>query len=245
MSDRVTLHYEHLLADHYSWMVGMPFEAKVAEQRALLEALGVTPGRHGLAVDLGSGPGFQAIALAELGCARVVAVDTSRKLLDELASHKGAHPIEVTQADLRDLGRLVAPGSAELIVCMGDTLTHLDSRADVAELFASARDALVPGGLLILTFRDLSAELSGLERILPVHADHDRIMTCVLDYEPDTVVVTDLIHVREGDGWSLRKSSYRKLRLAPEALADDLRRLGFTLVRNEPAGRLRAIVASR
>jgi hypothetical protein len=30
-------HYENLLAEHYEWMFGLPFEAKVAEQKAILD----------------------------------------------------------------------------------------------------------------------------------------------------------------------------------------------------------------
>ena len=36
----VQRHYEDLLASHYSWMSGMTFLDKVAEQRKLLEVLG-------------------------------------------------------------------------------------------------------------------------------------------------------------------------------------------------------------
>jgi SAM-dependent methyltransferase len=244
VANNVARHYEELLAEHYTWMFGVPFDAKVAEQRALMEALGLRA-QHGTVVDLGCGPGFQAVALACLGYSRVVAVDTSQTLLNELGEHRGDLPIEAVLADLRHVRRLVKPGAADAIVCMGDTLTHLDSRAEVSRLFAGAYVALAPGGLLILTFRDLSIELIGLDRFLPVRADADRIMTCVLDYEPEAVVVNDLVHVREGNGWSLRKSSYRKLRLAADMLADELRGLGFTVRRNEPAGRLHAIVAAK
>ena len=244
MSDEVARHYENLLAEHYTWMFGVKFDDKVAEQRSLLEALGVKAGRRGLAVDLGCGPGFQALALAGLGYARVVAVDTSQALLGELAAHKADLPVDTVHADLCDLSRLVAAETAEVIVCMGDTLTHLESRAHVSQLFADARTALAPGGLLVLTFRDLSVELAGLDRFLPVRADAERIMTCVLDYEPEKVVVSDLVHVREDDGWSLRKSSYRKLRLAADAIAGELHKLGFVVRRNEPAGRMQAIVAA-
>ncbi|MGH7344480.1 MAG: hypothetical protein ACREK4_06180 [Candidatus Rokuibacteriota bacterium] len=46
-------HYDALLAKHYSRMFG-DFEAKVAEQQALLERLGVAFARDGrVAVDLG------------------------------------------------------------------------------------------------------------------------------------------------------------------------------------------------
>ncbi len=245
MTDEVARHYQELLAEHYSWMLGMPFQAKLAEQRALLEALGLAEARRGAAIDLGCGPGFQAIALAGLGFAPVLALDTSQALLDELAAQKGDLPVEAVRADLRGFAGLVKPGSVAAITCMGDTLTHLPARQDVSRLFADAQTALAPGGLLVLTFRDLSVALKGLDRFIPVRADAERIMTCVLDYEPETVMVSDLVYRREGEGWRLSKSCYRKLRLAPQAVADELSRLGLTVLRHEPAGRLHAIVARR
>jgi hypothetical protein len=41
--------------------------------------------------------------------------------------------------------------------------------------------ALTAEDVFVLTFRDLSVELSGLDRILPVRADNDRIMPRVLE----------------------------------------------------------------
>jgi SAM-dependent methyltransferase len=240
----VTQHYDTLLAQHYSWMVGAPFEAKVAEQQALLEQLGV-PGRAGLAVDLGCGPGFQSVALARLGFSPILAVDSCQALLNELAGHTGDLPIEAVCADLRGLKQLVAPGTAAAVVCMGDTLTHLESRSDVSRLLADSHAVLAPGGTLVLTFRDLSVELKGLDRFLPVRSDGDRIMTCVLDYERDSVVVNDLVYVREGGSWSLHKSNYRKLRVGVEDLSRELRELGFAVRSSEVAGRLQALTATK
>jgi SAM-dependent methyltransferase len=241
----VTRHYDELLAEHYTWMIGLPLAAKVAEQRALLEDLGVGRGGLSLAFDLGSGPGFQSLALAEIGFARVVAIDTSRTLLDELLQARRELPIEAIQADLRAFSSLAEPDSADMIVCMGDTLPHLETREDVSHLLAAAYAILAPGGLLILTFRDLSGELIGLDRFLPVRADADRIMTCVLEYEPESVIVNDLIHVRQGTSWEFHKSSYRKLRLGAAAIADELARLGFLIEHKGMAGRMNAIVARK
>lgn len=244
MSD-VTYHYDTLLAQHYSWMVGAPFEVKVAEQRELLGKLGVVA-RSGPAVDLGCGPGFQSIALARLGYSPVLAVDSCQSLLDELAAHAGAPtPIKTVCADMRELQQLIPRDSAAVVVCMGDTLTHLESRADVSRLLADAYHVLAPGGLLVLTFRDLSIELKGLERFIPVRSDGDRIMTCMLEYEPGSVVVNDLIHLRAGAGWTLHKSCYRKLRLSGEEVAREVAELGFTLRSSEVVGRLHAIAAAR
>ena len=54
-------------------------------------------------------------------------------------------------------------------------------------------------------------------------------MTCVLEYEPDTVLVTDLFYERTQSGWSFHKSSYRKIRLAPSSVAEELRAAGLTV----------------
>jgi len=43
------------------------FDAKVQENRNFFELIGFEPGANGKALDLGCGPGFQSIALAELG----------------------------------------------------------------------------------------------------------------------------------------------------------------------------------
>ncbi len=99
----VARHYEQLLGRHYVWMSGLPFADKVAEEQALLRHLGLAPGAYGTAIDLGCGPGFQSIALARLGFARVLAVDTSEALLDELNTHKGGLPVDTIRTDLRRL----------------------------------------------------------------------------------------------------------------------------------------------
>ena len=241
MSD-VAKHYENLLARHYSWMVGTAFAAKVAEQQTLLQELGVHG--EGLAVDLGCGPGYQAVALARLGYAPVRAVDGSEILLSELANNAKDLPVERVHGDIRNLKKITAPESASAIVCMGDTLTHLESLGDVSQLLADAHAALKPGGILALTFRDLSVEREGLDRFLPIRADADRIMTCVLEFETDHVVINDLIYVREGASWSLHKSSFRKIRLGVEDVLADLRLLGFRVTVNKTlASGMQAIAA--
>ena len=244
MNDAIR-HYDELLAEHYSWMVGMPFEQKAAEQKALLIELGLAEGRRGAAIDLGSGPGYQAAALADLGFSPVLAIDTSKTLLDELTAQKGKRPIEPMLADLRQLARHVPVGGVDAITCMGDVLTHLESHQDVSRLLADSFSALAPGGRLVLTFRDMSQPLAGLDRFIPVRSDMDRVMVCFLEYEPQTVVVHDLIHSRTADGWDLRKSSYRKLRIAAEEVVQQLRALGFEIGANGPAARMWAICAQK
>ena len=233
-------HYEELLAQHYSRMFG-DFDAKVAEQQALLQRLGVAgPPNGGLAVDLGCGSGFQTIALARLGF-RVLAIDFSQRLLAELTERAGNLAVEAVPGDLRDVGKLAPPG-VDVVVCMGDTLSHLEREDDLGRVFEGVATRLAPVGRLILTFRDLSSEVRDLDRFIPVCATDDLIMTCVLEYEEAAVKVHDLIWTREGNGWRFRKGVYRKLRLAPWAVTGQLERAGFTVERHEAPSGMIALV---
>ncbi len=219
-------HYEKLLADRYSWMFGS-FETRTAQQYTLFSSHGIEPRLGGLALDLGSGPGFQSIALAQVGF-RVTAVDVSERLLNELEERRGNFPIDTVRSDLRDLSRF-SDASFELVVCLGDTLTHLPQKEDIPSLLRDVDRILEPGGRLAIDFRDLTQELRGLDRFIPVRSDPDRIMTCVLEYEPETVLVHDLVYERNGPNWDFRKSCYSKIRLAPNWVCAQLEEIGLKI----------------
>jgi SAM-dependent methyltransferase len=250
-------HYSTLLAHHYTWMFGISFDEKVAEQQAILAkafaAANFTPAISslapgGFAIDLGSGPGFQSFALADLGFTSILAVDTSPELLAELESHRNTQPIRTALADLGSLPILTSAASANAIVCMGDTLTHLPTKSDVTALFRDAFNALTPGGILILTWRDLTLELTGPDRFIPVRSDDTTFMTCFLEYTtPDTVHVHDLVYTRQpgASAWTLNKSSYPKLRLSPELLITQLTQTGFKVHPPDTAGRLLLLTATK
>ncbi len=239
-------HYRNLLARHYSWMFGQSFEEKVAEQHAILEPL-IEDRPRGVAVDLGCGPGFQTMALSQLGFHPIHAFDTSEELVGELLPRIGGLPIEL-HGDMFTLPETISSETAEVIVCMGDTLTHLHTLQSVRLLFRSVAIALAPGGVFVLSWRDLTPELTGPDRFIPVRSDESRIMTCFLEYtSPATVQVHDLVYVRDPakGGWLLEKSSYPKLRLSPAWVAHELRAAGLESGAPASAGRLCLLSAHR
>ena len=247
MPDVVSAHYANLLARHYSWMFGLSFEEKVTEQRTILELL-LKDTPRGLAVDLGCGPGFQTMALSQLGFQQIHALDTSAELLTELAAHIDRLPIYTHHADILSLGEtnIVPSEMADVIVCMGDTLTHLPTLQSVRQLFRAVAATLVPGGLFILTWRDLTPELTGPARFIPVRADDQRIMTCFLEYlSPTTVQVHDLVYTHNPTGWTLEKSSYPKLRLSPAQVAQELIAAGLESRPLGTTGRLSLAIARK
>lgn len=213
-------HYDELLGPVYSWMVG-DLDAACRRNVELFDRLGIAPaaraGRE-LAVDLGCGHGVAALPLADRGY-DVVAIDFCRALLDELRAVRGDRTIEIVEADLLEFPRLVER-PASVIVCLGDTLTHLPDASAVERLVHDVAAALAPGGAFVATFRDYVAhEPEGEARFIPVKSSADRILTCVLEYGPDTVRVHDLLHVKERERWRQHVSGYSKLRLDPARLA--------------------------
>jgi SAM-dependent methyltransferase len=194
-----------------SWMVG---DLNVATARADEEliAIGLPSNTTGYAVDLGAGFGMHSLPLARRGY-QVMAIDSCPSLLRELNTRAVSLAVHIVTGDLLDF-RISATQPADVILCMGDTLTHLPNTASVESLFTAVAASLVPSGIFVVTFRDyVSAPLQGDRRFILVRADENRILTCFLEYSGAMVRAHDVLHERAAGGWQLRVSSYPKLRL--------------------------------
>jgi SAM-dependent methyltransferase len=234
-------HYRSHLAPVYLWMAG-GFDAAIARGETEIGAILPHPSKVDYAVDLGCGFGMHSIPLARRGCS-VLALDSSDYLLGQLQAHAGTLPIAVVEDDLLAFQRYL-DRPADLILCMGDTLTHLPDRDAALQLFTLAAASLRPGGAFIATFRDYTQALAGNGRFIPVKSDADRILTCFLEYAVHHVDVHDMLHERDGEAWRLKVSTYRKLRLDPQWISASLRERGFA-ARTEAglAGMIRIIAA--
>jgi SAM-dependent methyltransferase len=239
MMSSVAEHYERVLSPVYSWMAGGVDAALAVGAQEIDElALGLPPGSR--VVDLGAGFGMHAIPLAR-GGARVLAIDSSQHLLDELARLADELPITAVRDDLLSFRAHLTEQPAA-ILCMGDTLTHLPEHTNVDFLVQEVAEALAPGGRFVLSFRDYSVPLVDEKRFIPVRSDERRILTCFLEYFDDTVLVHDILHERGGDAWETRVSSYRKLRIAPDHVIGSLESFGFETRREAgPRGMVRIV----
>ncbi len=208
----VTDHYANHLAPIYLWMAG---GMEVALNTGRDDLVTLMPG-SGIAVDLGAGFGMHSIPLAQAGY-QVVAIDQSATLLDVLQDHAVNLPIQTIVANLLEFRSHITE-QPDLIICMGDTLTHLESLEQVEFLCAEVSQCLARNGTFVTTFRDYSTAAVGESRFIPVRSDADRILTCFLEEESIHIKVHDIVHERHGDQWNMRVSSYRKLRIAPSAV---------------------------
>lgn len=239
--NEVKSHYTNHLGKFYSWMTG-DFDTKSEEQKTFFSRNNIKPIQNGIAMDLGCGHGLQSIPLAELGF-KIKAIDFSKDLLHELKS-RTINSIEIIEDDfVRFDNHLSQP--AELIVCMGDTLTHLTSLSEVETLINKASDNLIGGGKLILSYRDLSSPLNGSNRFLPVRSDHTKIHTCFLEYFDEHVQIYDLLHVKENQQWIQKVSSYPKLILPISLIKSFMNKAGFSVICEEEINRMLYLIAEK
>lgn len=143
MPSNAAEHYDNHLGKFYAWMVGDFSEASQA-MADYFDTIGLQPTSTGKAVDLGCGHGLQTMPLAKRGFA-VTGIDTCALLLETLKATRNELPIELIQADLLSFPEHI-PSEVDAIVCMGDTITHLDSVGDVKNLILSVSKSLSSGG---------------------------------------------------------------------------------------------------
>ncbi|UTW61279.1 methyltransferase domain-containing protein [bacterium SCSIO 12741] len=233
-------HYEHHLAHFYSWMAG-DFETKSHEFEKLLNQLHIRPKHNKQALDLGAGHGIQSVALGQLGF-EVIAVDFNEQLLQELRNRSEGLPIKTVLGDIKEAAQSKAY-QPEVIACCGDTLTHLENKAEIHQLIGDCNALLSKGGHLILSFRDYSNELKGEQRFIPVKSDDTRILTCLLEYQNQSVRVTDLLHEKTESGWIQKVSSYQKVRVAPAEVEERIKELGLAITHSELMRGMHTLVA--
>ncbi len=233
-------HYDQHLGDFYAWMVG-DFDARQKEHQQFLVANDLSPHSTSIALDLGAGHGIQSVSLAKLGYT-VKAIDFNQQLLSELIDNTQRLSVTGFNDDIRLVKKYADP-QPELIICWGDTLTHLESLDDIRQLVIDCCESLIEGGKLILSFRDYSTALSGDQRFIPVKSDDTKILTCCLDYEADRVRVTDLLQVKTENGWQQKVSSYYKVRVSPYDVVKILADCGLGVAFNEVVNRMTTLIA--
>ncbi|MGB7787330.1 class I SAM-dependent methyltransferase [Methanoregula sp.] len=220
-------HYDRFLAGHYLWMSG-GFEANAETSHRFFATHGIVPRDTRVAIDLGAGCGFQSVPLAVAGFT-VHAVDLCQPLLDELAARSHDLPIAMHTGNILDFS-LWSGHRPELIVCMGDTLTHLPDMESVADLINRCHAELRPGGTCIFSFRDYMAAQPGDVDVIPVRKDEDRIFLCRLEYAKDALQVTDILYTLSAGRWSRTSGQYPKIRIGSYAVRKIMAGAGFSIL---------------
>jgi 2-polyprenyl-3-methyl-5-hydroxy-6-metoxy-1,4-benzoquinol methylase len=130
MNDDMQAHYNAFLVGRYYRASG-GMEDQIQKNQEFFTSHVPKPHDNRAAIDLGAGCGFP-VPLAVLGYS-VTAVDFCQPLLDELRLHAGTLPVVTVQSDILTYSSWSGRHPA-LIVCMGDTLTHLPAPGKAEDL---------------------------------------------------------------------------------------------------------------
>jgi glycine/sarcosine N-methyltransferase len=218
VAEQVRRFYDELAANYH--LIFEDWDASISRQAA---ALGPILERECSAgslriLDCTCGIGTQTLGLAGFGH-KVTACDLSSAAVKRMsleASERGLHVQEYV-ADLLDL-TAIPVGNFDAVVCMDNSLPHLDGEDQLVQAATQIRRKLRPGGLFIASIRDYDALVRERPAVqgpaFYVDAGRRRIVHQVWDWIDDRRYTFHLYITREtSDGWESQHyaSSYRAL----------------------------------
>jgi glycine/sarcosine N-methyltransferase len=132
--------FYHLLADVYDLL----FPVTEAQRRFFAELVG----EHGIGrvLDVACGSGEQAALFRELGV-EVSALEYDEKMVERV--HAKELGIDVRLGSMENVAELFAPGY-DLVLCIGNSLPHLDDLGGVERAVRGMASLLGAGGVLVL-----------------------------------------------------------------------------------------------
>jgi len=177
--------YEEI-AERYDDMVGGPGRREAARELAewLAESRGVRR-----ALDVACGTGLHAIALARRRV-EVVAADASAAML---ARARAAAAEAGVGADIQWLHRPMetvsqaAPGPFDAILCLGNSLPHLLTGAQLDAAVRGFRDLLAPDGIVLVQILNYNRIFARRERIVGATRRGDTVYVRFYDFLDEAV----------------------------------------------------------
>ncbi len=157
------------LAPDYDLMTS--FDARFEKERPWFEAIDSKFAIRS-ALDAGCGTGFHSLLLSRLGVA-VAGVDASPGMIErarENARRLGS-TITLHTGGFSEISSLVAgdpasPGPFDAVFCLGNSLVHLLTDAELSEALTNFRAVLRPGGVLIVQILNYERILSEKKELL-------------------------------------------------------------------------------
>jgi len=184
-------------------------------------------------LDTACGTGMHAIALAGRGY-QVVGADLSGEMIERARANAADAGVDA-RFEAAGFGELSAQLGAEFdaVLCLGNSLPHLLTPAELAAALADFAACLRLEGLLLIQNRNFDAVLARRERWMDPQAhregEDDRVFLRFYDFEPDGALTFNLATLRRerAGHWSQQIASTRLWPLRQEEVALALAKAGF------------------
>jgi 2-polyprenyl-3-methyl-5-hydroxy-6-metoxy-1,4-benzoquinol methylase len=212
------------LAPRYDAMTG--FERRFAQEKPFFRLL-VDNNRVKTAIDAGSGTGFHSLLLAQMGV-NVTAVDVSEEMLNLLRAH--ARDMGVRIGILHSTFQSLASRGLEgtdAVFCMGNSLSHLLSAADLRESMRNFARVLRPGGIFFAQILNYERILSKRERVQSVKEESGSMYIRFYDYGGEFLLFNILTIRRSPSGLVPELQSVRLRPLCRRDLLEAMEGTGF------------------
>jgi glycine/sarcosine N-methyltransferase len=216
-------------------------EAEIPFIEARLRELDLTEGSKPSVLDAACGTGMHAIRLAQQGYLTAGA-DLSNKMVEKAQLNADRADLEILYktAGFMHLQETFSEEKGypfDALICLGNSLPHLTSEADIRNALQDFGACLKPGGLLILQNRNFDAVLAKQERWIAPQSrregNKEWLFLRFYDFDPDGLITFNIVRLsREGDSpWTQKISTARLFPLLKEKLAYLLEESGFTDLR--------------
>lgn len=224
-------------SDDYDRFVNWP--ARLRVEMPWIEQLLQTLPRAGKGplrvLDAACGTGMHAIALAQAGYA-VTGADLSPRMVERAQQNAAAAGVQVhlEAVGFGGLRRVFGEAAFEAVFCLGNSLPHALSAAELRAALEDFAACLQPGGLLVIQNRNFETVMAHRERWMEPQAHREgtqeRVFLRFYDFDPDGLITFNILTLqRQGDeGWTQRSTATRLRPLLQAELAARLEAAGFT-----------------
>jgi len=185
-------------------------------------------------LDAATGTGMHAIALAQLGY-KSAGADLSAGMVERARTNAASAGVQVQFeiAGFGSLANMFEPHSFDALLCLGNSLPHLLSDAELEACLYDFIACLRPDGILIIQNRNFDAVLAGHERWMEpqshTEGQTDWIFQRFYDFDPDGLLSFNMVTLKRtapGD-WVQKVVSSRLRPLLEDDLTSALSRAGF------------------
>jgi SAM-dependent methyltransferase len=229
MYDKLATIYDYFV----NWDSRLAYELPFLEQH--LRTLGEDPSQIRV-MDTACGTGHHAIALANLGF-QVSGSDLFPEMVSLADVNAKAASARVTFRTA-GFGSISAsfkqPGEFDAVLCLGNSLPHVTSEADLDKALRDFKELLRPGGLLLLQMRNFDKVMGEKNRWMEPQTVKDGstewLFLRFYDFEADGKIQFNILslHRKANAPWLTQLNSTHLLPIFSEKLHEELGLLGFT-----------------